>query len=85
MTKSFNNGLCFWIDKDVKEDVFRSMQHHCYSARIVLGDSDIESLNSHFGKYCLLFKRIHMSTKFLKRIAELKVQNSCLGHRVKSS
>ena len=54
MTRSFNDGLSFWIHKDVIEDIFWPLKHHRRSAWVVLGDSDIKSLNSHRGKNCLL-------------------------------
>ena len=84
MARSLNNGLGFWIHKDVIEDVFRSLKYHCCSTWIVLADSDLEGLHSHLIKHHLLLMRIHVGTIFLKRIAEPEVKNSCLSHLEKS-
>ena len=80
MTRSFNNRLGLWVREDVVEDVFGSLKYHCRSLGVVFADTDKEGLDSHLGKHRLLFRRIHICAIFLKRVAELEVQNSCLCH-----
>ena len=80
MTRSFNNRLGLWVREDVVEDVFGSLKHHCRSFGVVLADTNKKGLHSHLGKHRLLLRSIHMCAIFLKRVAELEVQNSCLSH-----
>ena len=85
MTRSFNNRLGLWVREDVVEDVLGSLKHHYRSLGVVLADTNKEGLHSHLGKHRLLLRSIHMSAIFLKRVAELEVQNSCLGHGLSGS
>ena len=80
MTRSFNYWLGLWIHEDVVKDVLGSSKHHCRSLGVVLADTDKEGLDSHLGKHRFLLRSIHMCAIFPKRVAELEVQNSCLGH-----
>ena len=80
MTRCFNNRLGLWVREDVVKDVFGPLKHHCSSFGVVFADTDKEGLYSHLGKHRLLLRRIHMCAIFVKRVAELEVQNSCLSH-----
>ena len=85
MARSLNNWLGLWVGKDAVEDILRSLKHHCRSCRIVLADSDVERFNSHLSKHRLLLRSTHMCAIFLKRVAELEVQNSRLSHGLSGS
>ena len=85
VTRSFNNWLGLWVREDVVEDVLGSLKHHCRSLGVVLADANKEGLDSHLGKHRLLLRSIHMCAIFLKRVAELEVQNSCLSHGLSGS
>lgn len=80
MTRGFDNRLDLWVRENVVEDVLGSLEHHCRSFGVVLADANKEGLDSHLGKHRLLLRSIHMCAIFLKRVAELEVQNSCLSH-----
>ena len=85
VTRSFNNWLALWVREDVVEDVLGSLKHHCRSLGVVLADANKEGLDSHLGKHRLLLRSIHMCAIFLKRVAQLEVQNSCLSHGLSGS
>ena len=80
VTRSFNNWLGLWVREDVVEDVLRPLKYHYRSLGVILADANKEGLDSHLGKHGLLLRSIHMCAILLKRVAELEVQNSCLGH-----
>ena len=85
MARGFDNRLGLWVREDVVEDVLGSLKHHSRSFGVVLADTNEEGLYSHLGKHRLLLRSIHMCAIFLKRVAELEVQNSCLSHGLSGS
>ena len=80
MARNLDNWLGLWISKNAVEGILRSLKRHCRCCRIVLADTDVESFNPHLSKNRLLLRGIYMSAIFLKRIAELEVQNCRLSN-----